>query len=71
MGKQVLPLQYADVLGKLMLAESVIKALVEKEIPTQGLLDGMGWCKDNALAVTRAKVKEIEDGLADYFSDVT
>jgi len=25
------------------------------------LLDGMGWCKDNALAVTRAKVKEIED----------
>jgi hypothetical protein len=70
MGKQVLPLQYADVVGKMMLAESVIKALVEREIPTQGLLDGMPWCKDNALVVTSAKVREIQDCLADYFSDV-
>jgi len=70
MGKQVLPLQYADVLGKLMLAESVVKALVEKEIPTQGMLDGMPWCKDNGLTVIRLKVKEIEESLADYFSDV-
>lgn len=71
MGKQVLPLQYADVLGKLMLAESVIKALVEQEIPTQGMLDGMPWCKENALGVTSAKVREVQDSLADYFSDVT
>lgn len=71
MGKHVLPLQYADVLGKVMLAESVIKALVEREIPTQGLLDGMPWCKENALAVTSAKVKEIQENLADYFSDVS
>jgi hypothetical protein len=70
MGKQVLPLQYADVLGKVMLAESVIRALVEKEIPTQGMLDGMPWCKENALAVTSSKVREIQDSLADYFSDV-
>jgi hypothetical protein len=71
MGKQVLPLQYADVLGKVMLAESVIKALVEQEIPTQGLLDGMPWCKENALTVTSAKVREIQENLADYFSDVS
>lgn len=71
MGKQVLPLQYADVLGKMMLAESVIKALVEREIPTHGMLDGMPWCKENALEVTSAKVKEIQENLADYFSDVS
>lgn len=70
MGKQIVPLQYADVLGKMMLAESVMKALVEKEIPTQGMLDGMPWCKENALAVTSGRVKEIQDGLADHFSDV-
>jgi hypothetical protein len=70
MGKQVLPLQYADVLGKVMLAESVIRALVEREIPTQGMLDGMPWCKENALAVTSSKVREIQNSLADYFSDV-
>jgi hypothetical protein len=70
MGKQVLPLQYADVPGKMMLAESVIRALVEKEIPTQGMLDGMPWCKENGVAATSAKVKEIQDTLADYFTDV-
>ncbi|EGN98550.1 hypothetical protein SERLA73DRAFT_183611 [Serpula lacrymans var. lacrymans S7.3] len=70
MGKQVLPLQYADILGKIMLAESVVKALVEREIPTQGMLDAMPWCKDNALAATAGKVKEIQDTLADYFTDV-
>ncbi|KAH7884965.1 hypothetical protein F5I97DRAFT_1810244 [Phlebopus sp. FC_14] len=70
MGKQVLPLQYADVLGKLMIVESIVKALVEREIPTQGLLDAMPWCKDNALAVTQGKVKEVQESLADYFMDV-
>ncbi|EIW81192.1 hypothetical protein CONPUDRAFT_55683 [Coniophora puteana RWD-64-598 SS2] len=70
MGKQVLPLQYADVLGKVMLAESVIKALVEREIPTQGMLDAMPWCKENALGATSGKVKEIQETLADHFTDV-
>ncbi|KAF9221488.1 hypothetical protein BS17DRAFT_737146 [Gyrodon lividus] len=70
MGKQVLPLQYADVIGKLMLAESILKALIEREIPTQGLLDGMQWCKENALAATAGKLKEIKESLADYFTDV-
>ncbi|KAF9236486.1 hypothetical protein BU15DRAFT_49906, partial [Melanogaster broomeanus] len=70
MGKQVLPLQYADAIGKLMLAESILKALVEREIPTQGLLDGMPWCKENALAATAGKLKELQESLADYFTDV-
>ncbi|KAH7909811.1 hypothetical protein BJ138DRAFT_1154339 [Hygrophoropsis aurantiaca] len=70
MGRQVLPLQYADVLGKVMLAESVIRALVDRDIPTQGLLDGMPWCKDNAVLATAGKVKEIQETLADYFTDV-
>ncbi|KAG2359638.1 hypothetical protein BDR07DRAFT_1452278 [Suillus spraguei] len=70
MGRQVLLLQYADVVGKLMLAESVTKALVEREIPTQGMLDGMPWCKDNVLAAVAGKVKEVQESLADYFTDV-
>ncbi|KAG2145877.1 hypothetical protein DEU56DRAFT_788604 [Suillus clintonianus] len=70
MGRQVLPLQYADVVGKMMLAESVAKALVEREIPTQGMLDGMPWCKDNVLAAVAGKLKEVQESLADYFTDV-
>lgn len=70
MGRQVLPLQYADVIGKLMLAESVTKALVERAIPTQGMLDGMPWCKDYILPAVAGKVKEVQDSLADYFTDV-
>jgi hypothetical protein len=70
MGRQVLPLPYADVVGKLMLAESVAKALVELEIPTQGMLDGMPWCKDNVLAAVAGKLKEVQESLADYFTDV-
>lgn len=70
MGRQVLLIQYADVVGKLMLAESVTKALVEREIPTQGMLDGMPWCKDNVLAAVAGKVKEVQESLADYFTDV-
>ncbi|KAH7925601.1 hypothetical protein BV22DRAFT_1112228 [Leucogyrophana mollusca] len=70
MGRQVLPLQYADVVGKVMMAESVVKALVDGNIPTQGMLDGMPWCKDNALAAAAGKVKELQETLADYFTDV-
>jgi len=70
MGRQVLPLHYADVVGKLTLTESVLKALVEREIPTQGMLDGMPWCKDNVLVAVAGKVKEVQESLADYFTDV-
>lgn len=71
LGRQMpVSLQYVDVVGKMMLAESTVKALVSGEIPTQGLLDEMPHCRQNALVVTSAKVKEIQDGLAAYFVDV-
>lgn len=70
MGRQGSPLQYADVVGKLTLAESVLKALVEREIHTQGMLDAMPWCKDNILAAVAGKAKEVQESLADYFTDV-
>ncbi|KAG9315651.1 hypothetical protein JVU11DRAFT_3296 [Chiua virens] len=70
MGKHGLPLQYPDVIGKTMLAESTLKALIEREIPTHGLLDAMQWCKENAMAATAGKLKEMQESLADYFTDV-
>lgn len=49
----------------------MIKALVEGGIPSQGMLDGMSvWCKENAVSVTREKVKSVGEGLADFFEDV-
>lgn len=69
MSTQVLPLQMVDVPGKLMLAESCMKALVESEIPSQGMLDGMPHCKENALVATSSKLQEIRDTLADCFND--
>ena len=50
--------------------ESVMKALVERKIPTQGMLDAMPWYRDSALAATANKVKEMQDTMADYFTDV-
>jgi hypothetical protein len=70
MGKYGLPLQYADVIGKLMLAESILKAFIERDIPTHGLLDAMPWCKESALVATSGKLKETQESLADYFTDV-
>ena len=71
-GHQVpLQIQYADVPGKLILAESVIKALVEGGIPSHGMLDGMSvWCKENAVSVTKERVRSVKEGLADFFEDV-
>lgn len=69
MGTQVLPMQNVDVPGKLMLAESCMRALVEADIPSQGLLDGMPHCKENALAATSAKLQDTRETLADHFTD--
>ncbi|OBZ71475.1 hypothetical protein A0H81_08703 [Grifola frondosa] len=67
---QVIPgLQREDVLGKVMLVESMMKALVEREIPSQGWLDGLPHCRENAMIATTMKVREIKDTLTDYFSD--
>ncbi|RPD62285.1 hypothetical protein L226DRAFT_532688 [Lentinus tigrinus ALCF2SS1-7] len=69
-GTQVMPgLAREDVLGKIMLAESMMKALVEREIPSQGFLDGMPHCRESALVATSMRVREIKEGLADCFSD--
>ncbi|KAH9931675.1 uncharacterized protein BXZ73DRAFT_47214 [Epithele typhae] len=69
-GTQVMPgLAREDVLGKTMLAESMMKALVDREIPSQGFLDGMPHCRESALLATSMRVREIKESLADYFSD--
>ena len=69
-GTQVMPgLAREDVLGKIMLAESMMKALVEKEIPSQGFLHGMPHCKESALMATSMRIREIKESLADYFTD--
>ena len=67
---QVIPcLQKEDMLGRVIVAESMMKALVGGEIPSQGYLEGMPHCKESALYATTMKVREIKDSLADYFSD--
>jgi len=58
-----------DVLTRLMLAEAMVKALVESQIPSQGFLEGIPHCKESALYATTMRVREIKDSLADYFSD--
>ncbi|KAI0632319.1 hypothetical protein C8Q77DRAFT_1218732 [Trametes polyzona] len=69
-GTQVMPgLAREDLLGKIMLAESVMKAMVEREIPSQGFLDGIPHCRESALIATTMRMREIKDSLADYFSD--
>jgi hypothetical protein len=69
MGTQILPLQTVDVVGKLILAETCIKSLVDGEIPLQGMLDGIPHCKENALSAASAKLQEIRETLADHFTD--
>lgn len=67
---QVIPtLQREDILGKVMVAESIMKALAKDEIPSQGLLDGMQYCKDNALFAVSMKMREIKETLVDHFTD--
>ncbi|KAF9464112.1 hypothetical protein BDZ94DRAFT_1191536 [Collybia nuda] len=67
---QIMKLQSADLLGRMMLAESIIKAFGEG-IPTEGLLDDIHEkCFKAALKTTQEKVKEIQENLVDWFSDV-
>ena len=69
-GTGILPLQTGDVLGKLMLAESCMKAIVEGEFLSTGIAaDDVPSCKENALAATSARVAEVREGLADHFTD--
>ena len=69
-GTSIMPgLAREDVLAKIMLAESMMKALVEREIPSQGFLDGMPHCRESALVATTMRMREIKDSLADCFVD--
>jgi len=69
-GTGILPLQVGDLLGKLMLAESCMKAIVEGEFAVAGIAaDDVPCCKENALAATCAKVVEVRESLADHFTD--
>lgn len=69
-GKQGLLLHYPDVEGKLILAEGMLKTLIDRDTPTPGMLEAMPWCRDQALIAMAGKVKEIQESLADYFVDV-
>jgi hypothetical protein len=71
MTDQLLSLQHVDVIGRVMLAESVIKALVTHEIPSIGLIDSLGvGCGNNALVATGEKLKDLQENLVDFFEDV-
>ncbi|KAJ7486178.1 hypothetical protein B0H11DRAFT_2017277 [Mycena galericulata] len=70
---QVLKLQSADLLAKVMLAESIIRAFAEGNIPTLDLSESGEMhekCLQIALQAAQDKVKEVQDNLVDWFSDV-
>lgn len=68
---QLLSLQHADVIWRVMLTETVLRALVKHEIPSEGLLDALGVeCGKNALVATGEKLKELQNSLVDFFADV-
>lgn len=58
-----------DLLARCMLAEAMVKALMESQIPSQGFLDGIPSCRESALVATQMRVREIRDALADHFMD--
>ncbi|GJE97119.1 hypothetical protein PsYK624_133300 [Phanerochaete sordida] len=62
-------LQREDILGRVMVAESTMRVLVKEDIPSQGFLDGMQTCKENALFVVSMRIRELKESLADHFMD--
>jgi hypothetical protein len=70
-GEQVMNLQRADLLGRIMLAESVLDAMVSDDIPRSGCMDDMyEKCAELALKATQLKVKTVQRTLLSHFSDV-
>ncbi|KAJ7274226.1 hypothetical protein C8J57DRAFT_1178375 [Mycena rebaudengoi] len=70
---QVIKTQSAEILAKVMLAESIIRAFVEGNIPSQDWFESGEMhekCLVIALHAAQDKVKEVQDGLVDWFSDV-
>lgn len=71
---QVLKLSSADLLAKVMLAESIIRAFAEGNIPALDLSESGEMhekCLQIAVHAAQDKVKEVQDNLVDLFSDVT
>ncbi|KAJ7069553.1 hypothetical protein C8F01DRAFT_1245750 [Mycena amicta] len=70
---QVMKIQTVDLVKKVMLAESIIKALSENSIPSVDLSEYgeiHEKCMPNALQATQDKVKEVQENLVHWFSDV-
>jgi hypothetical protein len=68
LGSQVLAVQHPDVLGRLMLAESILRGVVSHQVPPP--VDDMPFCKESALIATSARIRELRENLADHFPDV-
>lgn len=72
LGSQVMKLPNADILGRMMLAKSVLEALVDSSIPTEGLVDEIhDVCLKSSVKATQSRMKELQDTLVDCFSDVS
>ena len=70
MSEGVVPgLQREDVLAKLMLAESLMKTLLDNNAQLLAGLDGVPACKESAVVMTAMKVREFKESLPDYFMD--
>jgi hypothetical protein len=69
-GTKVVPHAQADVLGKLVLADTMLKAAFGQIIPPGQVPGEMPVCKEAALVATALRVAEVKEGLADHFTDV-
>ncbi|EPQ50974.1 hypothetical protein GLOTRDRAFT_49425 [Gloeophyllum trabeum ATCC 11539] len=76
-GAQILPVRYVDVLGKLRVAEGIVRTVLDVELGAgagAGTQDSgvaiAACCKEAALAATSLKLREVEEGLAEHFTDV-
>lgn len=69
--EQVTKHQPGDLLGRVIMAESILKALVEYDIPRNGIMDGMHeMCAELALKAVQKKVRDVQKQLAECFVDV-
>jgi hypothetical protein len=68
LGAGVVTHAYPDALGKLVMAETILRAIFGQTIP-QGPLE-LPFCKESALVATATRVREVREGLADHFIDV-
>ena len=71
LGNQVVKLPNADIVGRMMLAKSVLEALLDGAVPLEGLADDINdKCLKSAVKATQSRMWEIQEGLVEWFSDV-